>query len=70
MEVMVDVRDFAWYDSHALCFCFNLKDPATQFCMVWYHEYNAQMKIYQTCRFQKALFVKISEFTFHVNKER
>jgi hypothetical protein len=27
--------------------------------MVLYHKYNAEMKIHQYCKFQKALFVKI-----------
>ena len=36
-----------------------LIDHVTQIFMVLYHKYNAQMKIYQYCTFQKALFVKI-----------
>jgi hypothetical protein len=39
--------------------------------MVLNHKYDAQIKIYQYCRFQKALFIMIlTNLTFHVNKER
>jgi hypothetical protein len=37
--------------------------------MVLNHKYDAQNKIYQYCRFQKALFIKIlPNLTFHVSK--
>jgi hypothetical protein len=39
--------------------------------MVLYHKSDAQMKIYQCCKFKKALLVKIlPNLTFHVNKGR
>jgi hypothetical protein len=39
--------------------------------MVLYHKYDAQIKIYQFCKYQKALFTKIlPNLTFHVNKGR
>jgi hypothetical protein len=39
--------------------------------MVLNHKYDAQIKIYQYCRFQKALFIKkLPNLTFHVNKRR
>jgi hypothetical protein len=48
-----------------------IKDPVTQLFMVLNHKYDAQIKIYQYCRFQKALFIKILlNLTFHVNKGR
>jgi hypothetical protein len=37
----------------------NIKDPVTHFFMVLYHKYDAQIKIYQYCKCQKALFIKI-----------
>jgi hypothetical protein len=36
-----------------------IKDPVTQFFMVFDHRYDAQMKFYQYCRFLEALFIKI-----------
>jgi hypothetical protein len=33
--------------------------------MALYHKHNAQMKIYQYCKFQKAV---VTEFTFQANK--
>jgi hypothetical protein len=48
-----------------------LKDPVTQFFMDLNHKYDAQIKIYQYCRFQKALFIKIlPNLSVHVNKWR
>jgi hypothetical protein len=39
--------------------------------MVSYKRYDAQIKIYQYCKFQKALFIKILQnFIFHENKGR
>jgi hypothetical protein len=39
--------------------------------MVYYHKNDAQIKIYQYCKFLKALFVKMfTNLTFHVNKGR
>jgi hypothetical protein len=61
------------FSSTSLCLvvhkCF--KDPVTKLFMILYHKYDAQIKIYQFCKFQKALFIKIlSNLTFHVNKGR
>jgi hypothetical protein len=36
-----------------------VKDHVTHFVMVLYHKYNAQMKIYQYCKFQKELYYRI-----------
>jgi hypothetical protein len=48
-----------------------IKDPVTQFFMVLNHKYDAPIKIYQYCRFRKAIFIKIlPNLTFHVNKGR
>jgi hypothetical protein len=39
--------------------------------MVLDHKYDAQMKIYQYCMIQKALYLKIlPNLTFHVNEGR
>jgi hypothetical protein len=48
-----------------------IKDPVTHhgISMVLYHKYDAQIKIDQFCKFQKALFIKIlSNLTFNVTK--
>jgi hypothetical protein len=39
--------------------------------MVLYTNYDAQIKIYRYCKFQKTLFIKIlPNLIFHVNKGR
>jgi hypothetical protein len=48
-----------------------VKDHVTQYFMVLYHKYDTQIKIYQYCMFQKALFIKVlPNFTLHANKGR
>jgi hypothetical protein len=48
-----------------------IKDLVTHFFKVLFHKYDAQIKISQYCKFQKALFKKIlPNLTFHVNKGR